>query len=114
VSYTSIRDEDDGTGGDAVAGDGVYSATIPGQASGTLIASASRRWIKQLPRATALFPTDAPTTPRGVWCASENYSPWATCLLPTVMTAATLNTWTSRAKLDNTPLDVTFVLAISA
>jgi hypothetical protein len=28
---------DDGTGGDAVAGDGIYSATITGRSSGTLI-----------------------------------------------------------------------------
>ena len=29
---------DNGTGGDAVAGDGLYSATIPGQSSGALVA----------------------------------------------------------------------------
>jgi hypothetical protein len=29
--YTSVTMKDDGTGGDAIAGDGVFSATIPGQ-----------------------------------------------------------------------------------
>ena len=30
--------KDDGTGGDAIAGDGIFSATIPGQASNSLAA----------------------------------------------------------------------------
>ena len=30
--------QDNGAGGDAVAGDGIYSASIPGQASGTIVA----------------------------------------------------------------------------
>ncbi|MGD0537974.1 MAG: lamin tail domain-containing protein [Verrucomicrobiota bacterium] len=37
-SYASVPMVDDGTGGDAVAGDGLYSATIPGQAAGTVVA----------------------------------------------------------------------------
>ncbi|MCX8154952.1 MAG: lamin tail domain-containing protein, partial [Verrucomicrobiae bacterium] len=37
-SYTTVVMVDNGTGGDAVAGDGLYSATIPGQASGALVA----------------------------------------------------------------------------
>ena len=31
TSYTAVTMKDDGTGGDAIAGDGVFSATIPGQ-----------------------------------------------------------------------------------
>ena len=38
LNYTSVAMRDDGTGGDAVAGDGVFSATIPGQPAGTLVA----------------------------------------------------------------------------
>lgn len=37
-SFGVVQMRDDGTGGDAIAGDGVYSATIPGQASGTIAA----------------------------------------------------------------------------
>ena len=37
-TYSTLTMTDDGTGGDAVAGDGVFSATIPGQASGTMVA----------------------------------------------------------------------------
>ena len=38
ATYATITMNDNGTGGDAVAGDGVYSATIPAQAAGTLVA----------------------------------------------------------------------------
>lgn len=36
-AYTAVTMVDDGTGGDALAGDGIYSATIPGQASGSVV-----------------------------------------------------------------------------
>ena len=36
--YNAVSMLDDGTGGDALAGDGVYSAQFPGQASGTIVA----------------------------------------------------------------------------
>jgi hypothetical protein len=38
TTYAGVAMKDDGTGGDVVAGDGIYSATIPGQASGTIVA----------------------------------------------------------------------------
>ena len=38
AAYTSVAMRDDGTGGDVVGGDGIFSATIPGQASGALVA----------------------------------------------------------------------------
>src|SRR5207248_6691027 len=37
-AYSTVPMTDDGMGGDAVAGDGVYSATIPGQTNGTMVA----------------------------------------------------------------------------
>ena len=37
-TYTSVPMTDDGTGGDALAGDGIYSATIPAQPAGTVVA----------------------------------------------------------------------------
>lgn len=36
--YTSLAMKDDGTGGDAIAGDGVYSATLGGQGRGVCVA----------------------------------------------------------------------------
>ncbi len=38
TTATTVAMRDDGTGGDAVAGDGIWSGTIPGRASGTLVA----------------------------------------------------------------------------
>jgi hypothetical protein len=37
-TYTAVPMVDDGTGGDALAGDGLYSATIPGQTNGAVVA----------------------------------------------------------------------------
>ncbi|HUD83028.1 MAG TPA: lamin tail domain-containing protein, partial [Candidatus Saccharimonadales bacterium] len=37
-NYTTVPLLDNGTGGDAVAGDGIFSATIPGQAANTIVA----------------------------------------------------------------------------
>jgi hypothetical protein len=38
TTYTAVPMKDDGTGGDAVPGDGVFSATIPGQAANQIAA----------------------------------------------------------------------------
>ncbi len=38
ISYTVIPMNDSGTGGDAVRGDGIYSATIPGQVANQMVA----------------------------------------------------------------------------
>jgi len=38
ANYTAVAMNDNGTGGDAIAGDGVYSATIPGQAANQIVA----------------------------------------------------------------------------
>lgn len=38
TNYTSVPMKDDGTGGDAVPGDGIFSATLPGQQANTLAA----------------------------------------------------------------------------
>jgi hypothetical protein len=47
-TFTPVPMLDNGTGGDAVAGDGLYSATIPGQAANTLVAfpGASDGWFQ--------------------------------------------------------------------
>jgi regulation of enolase protein 1 (concanavalin A-like superfamily) len=38
TTYSSVPMKDDGTGGDAIAGDGIFSATIPGQAANQIVA----------------------------------------------------------------------------
>ena len=99
---------DDGTGGDAVAHDGVYSALIPGQNSNGLVAFQVVAADGASPSAVATFPNDAPareclvrfgeTQPAGSF---GTYRVW--------MTQAVLNRWSAREQLSNEPLDVTFV-----
>jgi len=108
TSLVSVLMTDTGTGGDAIAADGVYSASIPGQASGAMIAFHVQAVDGFLPGATSRFPDDAPvreclvrfgeSQPSG---SLGTYRLW--------MTQSTFNTWRDRNKLDNTPNDVTFV-----
>ena len=108
ATLTSVAMVDDGTGGDAVAQDGVYSATIPGQAVNALVAFQVVATDQAAPAATAKFPDDAPareclvrfgeTQPGGTF---GTYRIW--------MTQAVLNRWSTREQLNNKPLDVTFV-----
>jgi hypothetical protein len=106
-TYTTIPMTDDGTGGDAVAGDGIYTATIPGQASATLVAF----YVQATDKAstTASFPIDAPTheclVRVGEVQPTGNYPVYRLW-----MTQASFNTWNSNPKLDNSFNDVTFVL----
>ena len=55
-TYTVVNMKDDGTGGDAIAGDGVFSATIPGQAANTIVAFVvSARDVRAAP---SIFPSN--------------------------------------------------------
>ncbi len=54
-TYKTVAMVDNGTGGDAIAGDGVYSATIPAQASGTVVAFLVQA-VDTASRARTVFP----------------------------------------------------------
>jgi len=103
-SYASVAMTDHGANGDEVAGDGIYTALIPGQASGTLVAfyiAASD---------TASVSNRFPTAPfEGLIRFGESTPPGNFPVYRVWMTQATLNSWNNRHKLDNTPLPVTFV-----
>ena len=87
-------------------GAGLYSADLPGQPAGTLVAFHITAYDPS--NTLSAFPQDAPAreclvrwgepTPVGGLSA---YRMW--------MTAATKATWTSRIKNSNTPLDITFI-----
>jgi len=108
TATTGIVMTDDGGGADLQAGDGVFSATLPGQKRGTLVAF----WIEAFDAAAApasgRFPDDAPgreclvrfgeTVVAG---AFANYRLW--------MTRAVHDQWAAREKMSNEDLDVTFV-----
>ena len=75
-----------------MAGDGVYSATIPGQASGTMVAFYVQATDEALPAATGTFPNDAPTRE----CLVRVGEVQPTGNFPVYrlwMTQATFNTW---------------------
>ncbi|MCW5552947.1 MAG: lamin tail domain-containing protein [Verrucomicrobiae bacterium] len=90
-------------------GAGFYSATIPGQSSGTLVAFHIRATDAHASApATSRFPDDAPareclvrfgeSSPAGTFGV---YRLW--------MTQANINTWAAREKLSNEAMDGTFV-----
>ena len=105
VSFTSLSMNDSGIDGDAVAGDGLYSATIAGQAADKLVAfyvSASDG------SAAATFPATVPERE----CLVRWGEPQFTGGLGTYylwVTAATLSEWGSREINANDTLDGTFV-----
>ena len=59
-TYATVTMTDNGAGGDAVAGDGVFSATIPGQSSGATVAFYVQASDGRFPSATGTFPAGAP------------------------------------------------------
>ncbi|MHC1763668.1 MAG: lamin tail domain-containing protein [Verrucomicrobiia bacterium] len=98
---------DDGMGGDSVAGDGHFSGTIPGGV-GTLVAFHLVATDRTAVAASATFPTAAPERECLVRFGETQYGgTFGTYRI--WMTQATRSRWTSREKLSNAPLDVTFV-----
>lgn len=59
ASYTTVTMRDDGLQGDAVAGDGIWSARITGQSTGTLVAFMVEAVDSATPQVTATFPSGA-------------------------------------------------------
>ena len=109
ASYTSVPMLDDGTGGDAVAGDGVFSATIPGQPAGTLVAFVLNATDGATVPASSVFPADAPTNECLVRFGEATLaSPFGTYRL--WLTASNVSRWSNRPFLDNEPLPGTLVL----
>jgi len=109
ATYSAVTMTDNGAGGDAVAGDGIFSATIPGQAAGALVAFYVQAADNFVLPATAAFPNDAPARECLVRVGEAQptgnypiYRVW--------MTQAMLNAWNSTSRLNNTSYDVTFVL----
>ena len=106
--FNTIPFRDDGTGGDAVADDGIFSAMLPGQASGTLAAFYIEASDAAGTPALARFPDDAPARECLVRWGDPSYSnSFGTYRL--WMTQATRDRWSQREKLSNEPWDVTFV-----
>ena len=89
-------------------GAGLFSATIPGQASGVLVAFHIQASDNFTPGAVALFPDDAPARECLVrWGEPAQGGNFGTYRF--WMTQATLKRWSNREHLSNKPLDCTFV-----
>jgi len=108
TNLVSLPMNDQGREGDAVAGDGIYSTTIPGQPSGTLIAFHSSASDQTPQPAKSYFPADPPNreclvrvgelTPSGPFGI---YRLW--------MTQTNIQRWKRRDPFSDEPLDATFV-----
>jgi hypothetical protein len=59
-SYSSTNMLDSGTGGDSVEGDGIFTAALPGQVAGSLIAFYPQADDRSATNMTSTFPNDAP------------------------------------------------------
>jgi len=111
LTYTSVPMNDNGTGGDAIAGDGVFSATIPGQPANALVAFYISATDSNT--AAARFPP----------IRSGNNEPIRECLVlfgdgnPSGsfatyhlwLTQANMNRWANLSDLSNEMIDGTFV-----
>ena len=111
ASYAAVPMVDNGTGGDAIAGDGIFSATIPGQAANViaafyLAASDSRGAATRFPalrpannepvrECVVLFGDGAPVSSLGT------YHLW--------LTQTNVQRWIKLADLGNEYMDCTFV-----
>ena len=98
---------DDGTGGDALAGDGIYTAAIPGQPTTNLVAFHIQALDDASSHRSRSFPADAPTRECLVRWGEVlpagnlgSYRLWCT--------QAIIDEWANRAPSSNDPLDGTF------
>lgn len=106
TTFFSLVMRDDGTDGDAVAGDGIYTAVLPGRPAHTLVAFHVEATDGR--GAVSRFPTDGP--------ARECLVRWGESVIPGSLgtyrlwlTASNINFWTSRERNANDPIDATFV-----
>jgi hypothetical protein len=108
TEFASVVMKDDGSDGDELAGDGVFSATIPGQSAGSVVAFYVEATDDAAPPARARFPEDAP----GRECLvrfGETQLPGGLGTYRVWLTRATFNRWSTRNKASHEPLDCTFV-----
>ncbi len=109
-TLSNVPMHDDGANGDWVAGDGIYTGTLPALGVGTLVAFRVEATDAAVAAASAIFPPNAPEHEcrARVGDPSQggdfaNYRVW--------ITSANVSTWASRAKFGNEPIDMTFVYA---
>ena len=109
TAYSVVNFHDDGLSGDAVANDGVFSATLPGKAAGTLVTFYAEATDRATSAVTSHFPADAPTNEClvrvGEPALSGSFGAYRLWL-----TTSNVNRWINRPFLDNEPLPGTLVV----
>ncbi len=109
-TQTSLPMRDDGTGLDAIAGDGVFTGAIPGQPTNTLVAF--QVTATDTLGASRLFPLPNPTYARPFECLVRFGEPTAASSFGTYrqwMTQDNVNDWQNRPALSNERVFETFV-----
>lgn len=109
-TQVSVPMRDDGTGLDAVAGDGIFTATIPGQPTNVVVAFQVTATDAQ--GATRLFPLPNPTYTRPFECLVRFGDPIIASSFGTYrqwMTQDNVNDWQNRPALSNERIFETFV-----
>jgi hypothetical protein len=108
TNYATVAMRDDGEEGDAVAGDGIYSALIPGQAGGRLAAFYVEAADGAAPSVSTRFPASAPAGE----CLVRFGEPIVNSSFGTYrfwLTASSIQSWTARLNMSNEEVDGTFV-----
>jgi len=119
-TYTSVTMRDDGAGADAVGSDGIYSAFIPGQPVGEMVAFYIAG--RDGPGAIGTFPHEVFPKPGFTRCwpndaiVHECVVRWGEAQMPgdfatyhLWVTAVNSNRWHTRDPMNNTPMDGTFI-----
>ena len=111
TSYTAVTMKDDGTGGDAVPGDGVFSATIPGQAANQIAAfyistTDSRGAATRFP---ALRPQDNEPVRECVVMFGDGNPGGSFGVYHLWLTQTNITRWANLSDLSNEMMDGTFV-----
>ena len=108
TTFSTVTMVDDGSGGDALAGDGVFSATLPARPANSLVAFYVEATDGASSPVSSRFPADAPARECLVRFGEDapfggfgTYRLW--------MSQATANRWASRGPASNQPLDCSFV-----
>jgi CotH kinase protein len=113
ATYSELPMNDAGNGGDYLAGDGIYTATIPAQPSDAVVAFVveagdSFNLTSRFPEAEALYPGDS-FQRECVVRYGEGSSSGSFGVYRIWMTSNTYDQWVQRTKIHNSPLDITFV-----
>lgn len=110
--FTPVLMVDDGTEGDEVPGDGIYTARIPGQPASTLVAFVVTAADSATPGMSGMYPTNTPVNAFPRECLVRFGDPVVTSAFGSYrqwFTQRAVTNWINRPVLSNEPLEGAFV-----